>query len=96
MSTQPMFVFRFEMDLADRMRKALRVSDVSVQEIADVVGMNRNTISAWINGRAKPNDRQLAAFAMRTGAPIDWLKTGDYAGQGGPNDGGPLESNTGG
>ncbi len=77
-----MFVFRFEMDQADRMRKALRVSDVSVQEIADSVGVNRNTVSAWINGRGKPNQRQLAAFALRTGAPIEWLKSGEFEGVG--------------
>ena len=91
-----MFVFRFEMDQADRIRKALRVSEVSVNEIAEVVGINRNMISAWINGRAKPNENQLRKIAMRTGAPVEWLKTGSYAGQTGPNDGGPLESNTGG
>lgn len=92
MSTQPMFVFRFEMDMADRIRKALRVSEVSVHEIAEVVGINRNMVSAWINGRAKPNDTQLKKISMRTGAPVEWLKSGDmYAG--GPDGG---RSNTGG
>jgi len=77
-----MFVFRFEMDMADRIRKALRVSEVSVHEIAEVVGINRNMISAWINGRAKPNDVQLKKIAMRTGAPLVWLKSGDLHGFG--------------
>lgn len=82
-----MYVFRFEMDMADRIRKALRVAEVSVNEIAEVVGMNRNTISAWINGRAKPNDSQLKKIALRTGAPVEWLKTGEYGPNGGGNTG---------
>ena len=65
------------MDLADRMRKALRVSEVGVQEVADAVGINRNAVSAWINGRVKPSDAHLRKFAMRTGAPLHWLKTGE-------------------
>lgn len=72
-----MYVFRFEMDIHDRMRKALRVADVSVQEIADAVGINRNSVSAWLNGRAKPSELQLKKFAMRTGAPLGWLVSGD-------------------
>lgn len=77
MTEQPLYVFRFEMDIHDRMRKALRVSDVSVQEIAEAVGINRNAVSAWLNGRAKPSEIQLKKFAMRTGAPMDWLLKGE-------------------
>ncbi|MFF5793948.1 helix-turn-helix domain-containing protein [Paeniglutamicibacter sp. NPDC012692] len=77
MTEQPMYVFRFEMDIHDRMRKALRVADVSVQEIAEAVGINRNSVSAWLNGRSKPNDIQLKKFALRTGAPLEWLVKGE-------------------
>ena len=89
-----MFVFRFEMDMADRIRKALRVADVSVQELAEIVGMNRNTVSAWINGRGKPSEAQLRKIAMRTGAPLEWLQTGEApAAVPGP-DGGASSGNT--
>lgn len=75
------------MDIHDRMRKALRVSDVSVQEVAEAVGINRNAVSAWLNGRSKPNDIQLKKFAMRTGAPIKWLVEGEIS-ESAPNPGG--------
>lgn len=94
MSEQPAFVFRFEMDMADRIRKALRVADVSVQEIAEVVGINRNSVSAWINGRGKPSEAHMTKIAMRTGAPKQWLLTGELN-EGSPSpsgDGLPVES----
>lgn len=34
-----------EWDVADKMRKALRSSGVGVQEMADFLGMSRNSIS---------------------------------------------------
>lgn len=42
-------------DLADRMRKALRVSGVTVQQMADYLGVSRNTVSTWINGHIVPS-----------------------------------------
>lgn len=77
MSAQPAHDLRLEFDLADRMRKALRVSDVSVQEMADHLEMSRNTISSWINGRNTPRRRDLRDFALRAGVPLDWLQTGE-------------------
>lgn len=68
---------RFDFDAADRLRKALRESDVSVQEMADYLEVSRNSVSAWINGRNYPRRRDLAAFARKTGYPIEWLRGGD-------------------
>jgi transcriptional regulator with XRE-family HTH domain len=65
-----------EFDLADRMRRALRVSDVSVQEMADYMHVSRNTVGNWINGRNVPRWRDLRDFAERTGVPLEWLETG--------------------
>jgi transcriptional regulator with XRE-family HTH domain len=80
-SQRPELVF----DLADRMRKALRTSDLSVQEIADSLEVSRNAVSAWINGRNKPRRRDLRDFALRTGVPLGWLETGNP----GPSDDDP-------
>jgi len=71
------FVFRFEFDLADRLRKSLRVSELPVQEMADLLGVSRNTVSNWINGRGKPSDHQLIVWAAHTDAPYQWLKDGE-------------------
>jgi transcriptional regulator with XRE-family HTH domain len=73
-------------DLADRMRKALRVGGVSVQEVADSLEVSRNAVSSWINGRNKPRHRDLRDFALRTGVPLPWLETGEA----GPSDDGPA------
>jgi transcriptional regulator with XRE-family HTH domain len=66
-----------QFDMADRLRKALREADLSVQEIADYLGVSRNTVGAWINGRTVPNKASLMLWAMRTGVPFDWLRTGE-------------------
>ena len=70
------FVFRFEWDLADRLRKSLRVSGVPVHDMADSLGVSRNTVSNWINGRGIPGHQQLVVWAAITDAPACWLETG--------------------
>lgn len=63
-------------DVADRMRKSLRVSGMSVQEMADYLGVARNTVGTWINGRIQPGAQTLRLWAMRTGVPHEWLRDG--------------------
>lgn len=65
-----------EFDLADRMRKALRTSHVGVQEMADYLGVARNTVSTWINGKIQPSMQTVRLWALRTGVPYVWLKDG--------------------
>lgn len=65
-----------EWDVADRMRKALRTADVGVQEMATYLGVARNTVSTWINGRIHPDNRTLRLWALRCGVRYEWL-TGD-------------------
>lgn len=67
---------KYGMDLADRMTKALRYSNVGVMEMADYLEVSRNAVSSWINGRNQPRRRDLRAFAMRTGYPIAWFEKG--------------------
>lgn len=62
-----------EWDTADRMRKALRVADIGVQEIADYLGVSRNTVSTWINGRITPSLQTLRLWALRCGVDFEWL-----------------------
>lgn len=65
-----------EFDLADRLRKALRESKVSVQHMADFLEVDRSTVSTWINGRIRPSGQTVRLFAMRTGVDYEWLKDG--------------------
>jgi DNA-binding transcriptional regulator YiaG len=76
MSEAPTGVMVPEWDLADRMRKALRISGTGVQEMADYLGVARNTVSTWINGRIDPSTQTLRLWAMRCGVPYEWLLEG--------------------
>lgn len=62
-----------EWDLADRMRKALRQSDLSVHEMAAYLGVSRTAVSTWINGRIEPGHQTLLLWALRTGVSFEWL-----------------------
>ena len=62
-----------EWDLADRLRKALRTSGIGVQEIADYLGVARNTVSTWINGKIVPSKQTQRLWALRCGVPFEWL-----------------------
>ena len=62
-----------EWDLADRMRKALRISGWSVQEMSEYLGVAPNTVSTWINGRNRPSPAAVRLWAMRCGVPYEWL-----------------------
>jgi transcriptional regulator with XRE-family HTH domain len=66
-----------EWDLADRMRKALRVADIGVQDMAAYLGVNRSTVSTWINGRIAPSTQTLRLWSMRTGVSYEWLVADD-------------------
>ncbi len=64
-------------DLTDRMRKSLRHAGMGVQEMADYLGVARNTVSTWINGRITPSVQTLRLWALRTGVSYEWL-AGDF------------------
>jgi transcriptional regulator with XRE-family HTH domain len=63
-------------DEADRLRKALREADIGVQEMAEYLGVSRNTVSRWINGAVPPKSHVLRLWALRTGVPYEWLAAG--------------------
>lgn len=87
MTINPVGDPRFEMDMADRMTKALRFSGLGVAQIAERLEVSRNAVSSWINGRHKPRRRDLVGFALATGYPVEWIETGtapDPDGDGGP------------
>ena len=77
MTISPIFDSRLEFDTADRLRRALRISGVGVQEMADYLGVGRTTVSNWISGRIEPRPAMVRLFALRTGFPYEWLLTGE-------------------
>lgn len=62
------------MDLADRLNKSLRLSGISVQEMAQYLEVHRSTISTWLSGKNKPSPATLRLWAMRTNVPYQWLR----------------------
>lgn len=81
MSTDMGFNDLPDWDVADRLAKSLRHSDVSVGEMAVFLGVHRNSVSAWINGRTPVNERTLKLWAERTGWPLEWLRDGTGSSQ---------------
>jgi transcriptional regulator with XRE-family HTH domain len=41
--------------------------------MADYLGVARNTVSTWINGRIAPSKQTLRLWALRTGVDYEWL-----------------------
>ena len=64
-------------DLGDRMRKGLRHAGISVGEMAEYLGVARETVSTWTNGRIKPSKQTLMLWAMKTGVPYEWYTPRD-------------------
>jgi transcriptional regulator with XRE-family HTH domain len=62
------------------MRKALRVAGIGVQEMATYLGVARNTVSTWINGKIAPSTQTIRLWAIRCDVPYDWLRWGDIPG----------------
>ena|SRR5690242_7435784 len=63
-------------DLGDRLGKALRVAGVSVHEMAEYLGVSRNTVSNYTSCRVTPDRRTRMLWALRTGVSLAWLETG--------------------
>jgi transcriptional regulator with XRE-family HTH domain len=71
---------QLDANLSDRMRKCLQVSKVSVTQVAIDLGVKRNTVGTWINGKVNPPKPMLMLWALRFaeyGVTLQWLQTGE-------------------
>lgn len=68
-----------EFDLSDYLTKALRQSGLGVSEMAEQLGVTRETVGRWINGRGEPKRGALVAWAAITGVDLAWLETAPRA-----------------
>lgn len=75
-------------DQADRLAKALHHSGMSVQDMADELGVSRNTIGNYLSRRTKIPRPSLIVWALRTGVRLRWLETGELEHDEGPGGGG--------
>ena len=74
--------FPFAFDLGDRLDKAMRVAGLSIDDMAEALDVSRNTIGNYRAGRTSPSKLQIKEWAMRTGAPLEWLMYGTEPGNG--------------
>jgi AraC-like DNA-binding protein len=89
MSEQPATGNIPDWTLGWRMQRALAFADVSVEEIADEIGVSRSTVSRWLNDRGSPpRSGYLTLWAWRTKVDQHWLRDGQAPG--GPRDGTAL------
>lgn len=87
MSEQPSVARVPQFDLADRLRKSLRINGLEIQDIADRFEVSRNTVSRWINGNSVPKTYVLKQWALWMNVDADWLISGQVQGAG-PTPGG--------
>ena len=51
-------------------------ADLSAIEMADYLEVDVATVSRWLNGRRRPGKQTLRLWALRTGAPLEYLESG--------------------
>jgi DNA-binding XRE family transcriptional regulator len=78
MSTQPHQHRVPAWTVGDRLRKAREESGLSQQELADAIGVSRNTISNHEVGVGKrdPQTLLVRAWAAATDVSVEWIRTG--------------------
>ena len=83
-----------EFDLLDRLAKSLRVSKMRPGDMAAQLGVHRNTIGNYLNGRTEVDRRTLIAwaFARAPEVTVEWLETGQAPVQPEPDGGLSVES----
>lgn len=59
--------------------------------MAAYLDVSRNSVGAWINGRTPPSSQTIRLWALRTGVPYEWLKTGIDPHPEGPDGGESVE-----
>ena len=67
---------RLEFDLADRIRKAMRVSGLNQVELGALVGVTGSSVSGWASGKVTPAHHYVKRIASATDVPLDWLLNG--------------------
>lgn len=82
-----------EFDLLDRLRKSMRVSGKDAGDLASDLGVHRNTIGNYLNGKTPLDRRTLVAWAVCTGVPVEWLEHGTNAAPD-PDPGEPVTDTT--
>lgn len=75
-------------EIRHRLRIAREFAGYERDELADKIGVSRNTIGNAESGRSKPRKIMMNAWALACGVPASWIITGEPHGDGpGPTSG---------
>jgi len=76
--------------LTDRLRKARESAGLDQRAFAERIGVSRSSITNYETGHTHPRDSILKLWALGTGVPLEWIKTGhsdeDNGGPGGASE----------
>lgn len=64
-------------ELRHRLQRAREMTGLEQAEFADELGVSRNSVSNAERGTTTPREITLRAWALRTGVPLAWIKTGE-------------------
>lgn len=62
--------------LTERLRRARQLAGLDQRQLADALGIARNTVSNYETGTSEPSASNLVRWARATGASLDWLADG--------------------
>lgn len=65
-----------KLDLAKRLRTARLLADLEQADIAERLGVARQTVSGWERGVSEPSATHFVRWAKETGQPLEWLAGG--------------------
>lgn len=66
-----------EIRVHHRLRIAREAAKLEQQELAERMGISRQSVSKLESGKASPRKITLNAWALATGVPASWLRTGE-------------------
>ena len=76
-----------EITIRHRLRIAREEAGYEQGQLAELIGVGRNTVSNAESGKTKPRKVMVNAWAMATGVPVKWLETGIAPTETGPGGG---------
>lgn len=62
--------------MGERLARTLRRERISHSEMAEHLGVHRNTVGGYCTGKSKPLRVMLHAWANRVDVPVEWIITG--------------------
>lgn len=64
------------LSLAKRLRASRLLADMEQSDIAAAIGVSRQTVSGWEQGRTEPSATYFVRWASVTGQSLEWLAEG--------------------